>query len=417
MRLKPSKYNYEVVHDEKVYIYNTLHRSFIALPKSLWAGFCEGNSDAFSLSELCKLQDHGILLPDSVDERYIFRDIMQSNCIRRDEISLFLSMTSMCNLACSYCYQDFRVEDTRKRFIDSAEIDVLCRFLQDSTAKKINVVYFGGEPTLDTEQLIAAIQKINNLAGKTINNAIITNGCSISSVLLEEIKAHKPFMVQVTLDGDRDLHDTVRVTHDKTGTYDRIIRSIDALADAIPGSICVRINVSSKNFAPYKRLLDALSERYNNRIGVSLAAVFNGQKKTNEPELKDTVDILELYEYAEAKGYDAMPPLEYAPCIATMRGAFAVDENLNVYTCPARLYEKSVGVISKDAKFIISDNEWYEALYDRKKCVETCMYGGLCYGGCIMSDMECKKDIFDQLLPYVVNSKIKKNREVRKQDD
>lgn len=415
-KLQSSRYNYTTEHNGKVYIYNTLHRSFISLQENLWNGFCNGESEVFTPSEIAALQDNGIILPDSVDERYIFRDIMQSSCIQHNEINLFLSMTSMCNLSCPYCYQDYRIANERKRFIDRDRIDNLCHYLQESQAKKISIVYFGGEPTLDTERLIYAIQKINSLEGKIIKNSLITNGYSISDSLLAEIKKHKSFSVQITLDGDRNLHDTLRITNAKTGTYDSIIKNIDAFVDIMPSKVCIRINVSSLNFEPYKRLIDVLFERYQNGIQVSFAAIFNGQKKINETDLKDIVDILDLIEYANNKGYDTTPSLEYAPCIAKMNNSFAVDENLNIYTCPACLYEKPVGTINENSQLVIYDNEWYKAIYERKSCVEECIYGGLCYGGCIMSKMECKKNLFDRLLPYVVNHKIKK-QEMRYKND
>lgn len=410
---KESKYNYITERGDQVYIYNTLHRSFLSLQKNLWEGFLDGNAETFTESEFSLLQSNGIILPKSVDERYIFKDIMQSSCLQSNEISFFLSMTSLCNLSCPYCYQDCRIENKEKRFIDSEKIDILCRYLQKSKANKVNVVYFGGEPTLDTEQLIYAIHRINSLEGKSVNNTLITNGYSISDSLIAEIKTHESFLVQITLDGDRRLHDSTRVTHAKAGTYDIIIKNVDSLVNAITGKVCIRINVASYDFKPYERAIDSLAERYGDRIQVGLAAVFSGQKRKNEPELKDIVDILDLIEYAQSKGYDTMPSIEYAPCVATMRNSFAVDENLNVYICPARLYEKSVGMITDDARFAIHDDEWYNAIYERKACVEMCIYGGLCYGGCVMSKLECRKDLFERLLPYVVENKIIKYQKAK----
>lgn len=416
-KYQASKYNYITEQTDKVYIYNTLHRSFISLQKNLWEEFCNGNSDSFTVSEYIALQRNGIVLPESIEELYLFRDIMQSSCLQDDEISLFLSMTSLCNLSCPYCYQDCRIENERKRFIDSEKVDTLCLYLQKSNAKKINIIYFGGEPTLDTDQLLYAIQKINSIEEKSVSNTLITNGYLVSDSLITEIKKHEAFHVQITLDGDQELHDSIRMTHARTGTFNSIIENIDSLVSIIPGKVCIRINVSSLDFKPYKNIVDRLSIRYHKKIQLSFAAVFNGQKKRNKTELKDVIDLLELIEYAREKGYATMLPLEYAPCVATMKSSFALDENLSVYTCPARLYEKSVGVITKEAQFIIHDNEWYKALYERKSCVETCLYGGLCYGGCIMSKMECRKDLFERLVPYVVSHKIKEHQKGLCQND
>ena len=87
-KYKASKYNYITEQTDKVYIYNTLHRSFISLQKNLWEEFCNGNSDSFTVSEYIALQRNGIVLPESIEELYLFRDIMQSSCLQDDEISL-----------------------------------------------------------------------------------------------------------------------------------------------------------------------------------------------------------------------------------------------------------------------------------------------------------------------------------------
>ena len=35
-----------------------------------------------------------------------------------------------------------------------------------------------------------------------------------------------------------------------------------------------------------------------------------------------------------------------------------------------------------------------------------CLYGALCYGGCVMNNHKCRKDDFVELLPVIVEDKI-----------
>lgn len=45
-------------------------------------------------------------------------------------------------------------------------------------------------------------------------------------------------------------------------------------------------------------------------------------------------------------------------------------------------------------------------IYDPSPCVYNCLYGALCYGGCVMNNHKCRKDDFVELLPVIVEDKI-----------
>lgn len=87
----------------------------------------------------------------------------------------------------------------------------------------------------------------------------------------------------------------------------------------------------------------------------------------------------------------------------------ALDENLNIYICPSQLYLKKVGFISEMGEFIITDDEWYRAIYKRKACMENCCYAPICFGGCLMNDnFSCRKKQIEERLPHVLEYKIRR---------
>lgn len=141
---------------------------------------------------------------------------------------------SLCNLACRYCFYlekaklypgatDFRMKP-----------DVLERYVRDYIAAQPgDTVHFGwqgGEPTLlgvpFFRAAVALQRKYAN--GRTIANAIQTNG-----VLLDdewgEFLAREKFLVGLSIDGPRELHDAYRVDRGGQPSFDRVMAGLEVL--------------------------------------------------------------------------------------------------------------------------------------------------------------------------------------------
>ena len=168
--------------------------------------------------ETSLLLRQGILLRSELNEIYIFKDIIQNAILRSDCMGIFLSMTSDCNLSCPYCYQDYRKETQYKRYISEDKINTLCDFIKNSDVRELSIVYFGGEPTINEDVLLYAMRKINSLEGVKVGNTLITNGYAVSKNLIDAIKQYGSFLLQITFDGNKMLHDSIRVTSDRGPT-------------------------------------------------------------------------------------------------------------------------------------------------------------------------------------------------------
>lgn len=403
---KRSNYNYIVQKKSIVFIYNTLHRSFVALSKEVWNAVESQQWSLLSDYETSLLLRQGILLRSELNEIYIFKDIIQNAILRSDCMGIFLSMTSDCNLSCPYCYQDYRKETQSKRYISEDKINTLCDFIKNSDVRELSIVYFGGEPTINEDVLLYAMRKINSLEGVKVGNTLITNGYAVSKNLIDAIKQYGSFLLQITFDGNKMLHDSIRVTSDRGPTFDVIYDNLIVLADELPQKVNIRINIYSKDLTTYKSLVDDLYDRFENKISIYFDLIFDGQKKKNCNDVHNLTDIMELINHSRARGFPIKLKLEKAPCVIHSRNSFALDENLKAYVCPGKLYCDSIGNITDDSKFEITDNEWFRYIYDPSPCVYNCLYGALCYGGCIMNNHKCRKDDFVELLPVIVEDKI-----------
>jgi uncharacterized protein len=140
----------------------------------------------------------------------------------------------VCNLDCRYC---FYLE--KERLYPGASDwtmpdEVLEAFVRDYiAAQDVPVVTFawqGGEPTLlglDFFRRVVGLQK-RYADGRRIENALQTNG-----VLLDDewaaFLAEQSFLVGLSIDGPRQLHDRYRVDRGGAPTFDRVMRGIDVL--------------------------------------------------------------------------------------------------------------------------------------------------------------------------------------------
>jgi uncharacterized protein len=141
---------------------------------------------------------------------------------------------SLCNLACSYCFYLEKAHlypDTRNFRMQS---DVLESYVRDYIAAQpgpvVSFAWQGGEPTLlgvDWFRNVVALQQ-RYTAGKTIENAFQTNGVLLDDEWGEFLAEHH-FLVGISIDGPRHLHDAYRVDRGHQPTFDRVMAGIQVV--------------------------------------------------------------------------------------------------------------------------------------------------------------------------------------------
>lgn len=137
-----------------------------------------------------------------------------------------------CNLRCRYCFYHALTESRIVKNYGIMTSDLLERIVRKALAfadGSCTFAFQGGEPTLAGlgffEDLIT-FQKKYNGKGVRINNAIQTNGMIIDEGWASFF-AHNRFLVGLSLDGPKELHDRSRIAPDETGSFSRAINAID----------------------------------------------------------------------------------------------------------------------------------------------------------------------------------------------
>jgi len=144
-----------------------------------------------------------------------------------DEVQLFFVPNYSCNFACTYCYQD-QYENSNKP-IDTKIIDAFFKYVNTEFAlRKKYITIFGGEPLLTSIKQKETIKYILNKATQhSIDISVVSNGYGLFEYI-DILKTTKLREIQITLDGTEDLHNQRRYLKGGKGTFEQIVKGIDA---------------------------------------------------------------------------------------------------------------------------------------------------------------------------------------------
>jgi uncharacterized protein len=142
---------------------------------------------------------------------------------------------SICNLDCTYCYY-LSKENLPKgpgagRMADEVLELFIQQYIEGVTGDEVVFSWQGGEPTLlglDFFRKVVALEKKYAKPGQKIQNDLQTNGTLLDEEWCEFLKASR-FLVGLSIDGPREIHDHYRVTKGGKPTFDKVFNAAKLL--------------------------------------------------------------------------------------------------------------------------------------------------------------------------------------------
>jgi uncharacterized protein len=135
---------------------------------------------------------------------------------------------SVCNLDCAYCYYlhkgDLLKHDARPQMPDDLLEEHIRQYIEAQTGEEVVFSWQGGEPTLlgiDFFRRVVHYQAKHRKRGQRIENDLQTNGTLLDEDWARFLKKHG-FLVGLSIDGPRELHDRFRVTKGGQPTFDKV---------------------------------------------------------------------------------------------------------------------------------------------------------------------------------------------------
>lgn len=156
---------------------------------------------------------------------------------------------SSCNLACAYCYylhkQDLLGQAPMPRMSDEVLEQHIRQYIESQSGDEVVFSWQGGEPTLlglDFFRTVMALEAKYRKPGLRIENDLQTNGTLLNDEWVAFLKQNN-FLVGLSVDGPRELHDRFRVYKGGQPTHHKVMAAAGLLKKAgVPFNVLCVVN-------------------------------------------------------------------------------------------------------------------------------------------------------------------------------
>ena len=323
---------------------------------------------------------------------------------RNNEITLIFRVSNVCNLSCSYCYYDKKLDNS------VMNMDVVKTTLEKFSSKFsiIYVVLHGGEPLIQPikyfEELISIEETLEKTNKVRFRNSIQTNG-TIYSKELSHFFRKKKIAIGLSIDGPEEIHNENRHYKNNKNTFEDIVSNISKYTNSknkVSALVVTTRQVTKNpirlyNFFKSKKIDFQLNDLINIRSLDSSIVPTNDEladfySKLFEIWIKDTkapfINIEPFYSILR-KLYGKKQTI----CTYDKKcfNFISIEPNGNASIC-GRLYRyerASIGNTLGDSINILGENLHKHVVNSNfskipKECSQ-CRWSSLCNGGCVAS--------------------------------
>jgi uncharacterized protein len=136
---------------------------------------------------------------------------------------------AICNLDCQYCYflsKERLYPDSSFRMSENMLEEYTRQYIEAQQVPEVTFAWQGGEPTLmglEFFEMAVRYQQKHKKPGMRILNSFQTNGVLLDDAWCAFFKAND-FLIGLSVDGPRHLHDAYRVDKGGQPTFERVMR-------------------------------------------------------------------------------------------------------------------------------------------------------------------------------------------------
>jgi uncharacterized protein len=255
---KWSRYNLWVRDDGRTLLFNTRTGALVRLDSERQRQLQEPDSIAPDFLQF--LLQQGYLVSDDANELQMVADAHEAARNDRKTFSATIELTESCNFRCLYCYQTHPARHLNDRVFDRVLL-YLSRKMRE--VHHLHVNWFGGEPLMRLAALSRYSRRLSDearTAGCTLSQFITTNGYTLTPAVAVELAELGISNVQITVDGDQESHNRLRIHASGEGTYTQVLAACGNVVGA-GMELLVRINVNRWNAQRIDALLADLAAR------------------------------------------------------------------------------------------------------------------------------------------------------------
>lgn len=138
---------------------------------------------------------------------------------------------SACNLDCDYCYYLGKSASTASGpMSDEVLEEYIKQYIGSNAAHVVSFCWHGGEPLLAGKGFFRRALELQKRygEGRTIENTVQTNGTLLDGEWCALFRDNG-FLVGISIDGPRDIHDAHRRRSDGRGSWNEAVRGVEML--------------------------------------------------------------------------------------------------------------------------------------------------------------------------------------------
>lgn len=402
---KVSKYNLSIESGGVYFLYNTATGACMRLEKSAYNALhmffneleSEGQiSDEYAKVEKFLAENGFIVSGESNEYRNAVLDFDARNNVSTD-LKLVLVPSLRCNMNCYYCYETAK----NSKSYEEKDFAAIVNFVEEKlpVKGKLEITWFGGEPLLMKESIYNLSEWLIEICNKKDADfsAIIVSNCYfLDTETAVRLKKYNVKSVQVTLDGDRERHDSIKrsidpVTLTHHNTFDQIITNLKNAAEIL--DISLRINVNKLNVKNIVSLLETLkSEGLHKKLkNLYFAPVFDVSGIKSSKYNFDSKEFAEveaiLIQKAFTFGFRLNSPFTTRKkgCHAIYKNGYVIDPSGEIKKCDHQIGMAQTSFSNiHDQHTIDTKNldKWEKyKITDFEPC-KSCRFFPMCYTGC-----------------------------------
>lgn len=404
--MKTSNYNIIIPTKGVQVVYNTFSDKFIGLSKAMAECLGSSNPDDFAHRfprQFDKLVDMGIFIEDDFSEIDVIRDRHRKAVKGEKSLYIMIFPTQDCNLKCWYCYESHVRNSRMNSDIIQCSVKAIKKVIDLKKPESLMLGFFGGEPLLDFDKiaypLSLEVKQYAEERSVRFATFIVTNASLIDDKMISTLPDINP-MLQITLDGNREKHNCVRIwKKDNTGSYDTIIDAITKLSWSLKNefsedpSITVRINYDNQTLRYADEIIRDLEDANKHNLIVHFERVWQTKHLVDDQQrnlLLETIKKFVDNGFAIRHGVFRNKKVS---CPSDTYDFMIINYDGNLYKCNGRTLtpETKEGVLSEEGD-IIWDKEMLEkrfsnVAFENPRCL-ACKMLPVCMGPCSQKYME-----------------------------
>ena len=329
----------------------------------------------------------------------------------RKEVNMLIKPSSLCNLRCKYCFYS---DASPKRVLHGGglmteeTLETVVREAFSTSVRHVMFAFQGGEPTMAGLAFFKRFTELESQykpSGVTVERSIQTNGTLLDAQWADYFNENS-FLVGVSLDGNKALHNMNRVDSVGAETFNKVTAALELLKrkNVSTNILCVVTGPLSRraqsiyeqlknNGYRYLQFIPCLDpseqERGNEtysltpgRYAVFLKTLFD--QWYNDCKRGDYVSIRLFEDYVHMLAGRAASSCATS---GTCGGYFTIESDGAVYPCDFYTIDKwRIGTVGEASLQEIAQSEKAKAfISESSKYLDSCShckYFYICRGGC-----------------------------------